>query len=275
MRERIINVMNYKRPAFWLVAACVVICGVLVVGFITNPRMDAPITADFTIKVLHYRKLPILDESKVKQFTFTGESAGITQEFYKAYGNTGTDVWDYFTYGSADAAEGHYSYIAIGGVKYDLGFVACGDGSADKDYVLKNHGLKSTRIKWDTPVYQLNRTFGLAAMTTSYLTIKGGVPYIILDTSGWGEQYDLDADGIPETTANVATGTSPDYVIYEWEQNSNSIRCIQLTDALDCDVVAYLAEENLFYASDWNEGTATYEPALAYAYRDGKLIPQK
>jgi len=39
-KSRIKNVMNYKKPAFWIVAVAMVVCIVLAVCLITNPRTD-------------------------------------------------------------------------------------------------------------------------------------------------------------------------------------------------------------------------------------------
>ncbi len=49
------------------------------------------------------------------------------------------------------------------------------------------------------PVYKVRSLYGLSAPTTSYLAIENGIPYIILDTPGWSEEYDLDGDGVLET----------------------------------------------------------------------------
>ncbi|MBP7175800.1 MAG: hypothetical protein KBA53_06235 [Thermoclostridium sp.] len=40
VKERVKNVLNYKKPAFWLVIVAVVICMVLAVCFLTNPKKD-------------------------------------------------------------------------------------------------------------------------------------------------------------------------------------------------------------------------------------------
>lgn len=87
---------------------------------------DAPIEAGFTTEALIYKKLPLLDESKVTQYTVVCESDGVSQGFYKVAGNTGSDIKDYFTCGNADVEDEHYSHLVIEGVKYDLGFVGYG-----------------------------------------------------------------------------------------------------------------------------------------------------
>lgn len=222
----------------------------------------------FRTEALDYKKLPVLDESKVTQYIGEGESNGIIQGFYKSRGNTGYDITDYFTYG--DDYRGNYSYVLIGGVKYDLGWVSY--EGVDKDYLLKAYGIKSADIKWDTPVYKLNRLYGLVAPTTSYLTIENGIPYIIFDTSDWGKECDLDGDGVLEMVANTGVGTAPDYVIYEWSLSDKTVRYVRLTDVLNCDIAAYLDDKNLFSASSYDENAGKYGTESLYQYKDGKLI---
>jgi len=43
VKKRVINVLNYKKPAVWLIVTSVIICIVAVVCFLTNPR-KAPIS---------------------------------------------------------------------------------------------------------------------------------------------------------------------------------------------------------------------------------------
>lgn len=42
VKERVKNVLNYKKPAFWVIIAAVVACGVVTVCFATNPKQDSP-----------------------------------------------------------------------------------------------------------------------------------------------------------------------------------------------------------------------------------------
>ncbi len=43
VKERVKNVLNYKRPTFWVIAAAIVACAVVTVCFATNPKQDLPI----------------------------------------------------------------------------------------------------------------------------------------------------------------------------------------------------------------------------------------
>lgn len=233
------------------------------------------IPLQFKTEKLNYKKLPVLDESKVTSYVCEAGSEDITQGFYKADGNIGADITDYYTYGNAEIDGEYYSYLIIGGIKYDLGWVGYVGGN--KDYMLGTYGINSTDITWDTPVYQLNRTFGLSAMTTSYLTIDKGVPYIIFDIPGRGIQYDIDGDGTIETTANAGGSTSQDFVLYEWDMQDKSIRHVRLMDLLDpgengYNITAYGTDENLFRAFSRDQESGEWTQS-AYEYKAGKLIP--
>ena len=41
VKERVKNVLNYKKPAFWIISVTVVACGVVTVCFATNPKQDS------------------------------------------------------------------------------------------------------------------------------------------------------------------------------------------------------------------------------------------
>ncbi len=42
VKERVKNVLNYKKPAFWVIAAAVAACAAVTVCFATNPKPDTP-----------------------------------------------------------------------------------------------------------------------------------------------------------------------------------------------------------------------------------------
>ena len=45
VKERIKRVMDYKRPAFWVIILCILLCGVIAVCLLTNPKTEEPVTA--------------------------------------------------------------------------------------------------------------------------------------------------------------------------------------------------------------------------------------
>ena len=42
VKERVKNVLNYKKPAFWLIVVAIIACGVVTVCFATNPKQELP-----------------------------------------------------------------------------------------------------------------------------------------------------------------------------------------------------------------------------------------
>lgn len=45
VKERVKHVMDYKRPAFWVIVLCILLCGVIAVCLLTNPKREEPVTA--------------------------------------------------------------------------------------------------------------------------------------------------------------------------------------------------------------------------------------
>ena len=41
VKQRIQGILNYRKPRFWMLAICALLCGVLAVGFLTNPVAEA------------------------------------------------------------------------------------------------------------------------------------------------------------------------------------------------------------------------------------------
>jgi len=217
-----------------------------------NVRKNA-VELQFKTEALAYKKLPVLDETQVSEVLKERTENGITQALYRKEG----DDWQY------------YSYLTIGGVNYDLGYM--GYGMVD-DSTLGRWGIEKTQISEDIPVYMFVRLNGADYVSSAYLTVMDSVPYLLYEFDGWGIQYDIDKDGEIETTANAGVSTSPYYILYEWDINNKSIRYARLTEALNCDTVAYLSDKNLFYASSRNEDTGGYDTPLAFAYKTGTLV---
>ena len=90
LKERVRNVLNYKKPAFWIIIVAIVACIVVAVCFLTNPKDKKPdkdgnavvdttddeTTADETKEETiedKYKKakaaLTILDETKKKEIS--------------------------------------------------------------------------------------------------------------------------------------------------------------------------------------------------------------
>ena len=46
MKERVKSVLNYKKPAFWLLAAAVLACVAVAVCFLTDPKEEKQLSVD-------------------------------------------------------------------------------------------------------------------------------------------------------------------------------------------------------------------------------------
>lgn len=57
VKERVKNVLNYKKPAFWIIAVAVVACAVVTVCFATNPKDNPPKIDDLRVKYPEYFEL--------------------------------------------------------------------------------------------------------------------------------------------------------------------------------------------------------------------------
>ena len=57
VKERVKNVLNYKKPAFWVIVAAIVACAVVTVCFATNPKNNPPKIDDLRVKYPEYFEL--------------------------------------------------------------------------------------------------------------------------------------------------------------------------------------------------------------------------
>ena len=192
---------------------------------VTNEEQPNEIPPSFSERKLYNQKLPVLDESQVTQIICEGQINGVTQGFYRSIkGETN-------------------SYLSLGGIKYDLGYVGYGTGDEYVDMV-KSCGMSLTKIHSKTPVYQQTKILGAAAATTSYLTIKDNIPYLLCDMPGIGGQYDIDGDGAAETPFQIpAPPLFVEDVLYEWHIEAGYVGLLPLTEALNCDSACYKADE--------------------------------
>lgn len=119
----------------------------------------------------------------------------------------------------------------------------------------------------------MTKIHGSYSTSTAYYQIIENVPYLLYEIDGHSAiQHDIDSDGEIETTTNWGTSVFPDYVLYEWDLNNQSIRFVRLTDALNCNRVSYNINDNSFYAADINNGTGEIKAESVYQYADDWLI---
>ncbi len=218
--------------------------------------------AEFTEQKLFDQKLPVLSLEE-HQIICEGKIDGITQGFYRSDEKSETGIE-------------FYSYLSIGGVKYDLGYVGYGSDGERED-MLKSCGFTETDIDSETPVYRQLRILGAAAAETSYFTIRDDIPYLLYDMPGIGGQYDLDGDGSVETVSNAGSSVFIQDVLYEWHTGAETVGLLPLSEALGCDIASYNPDDNLIYTYHFiydDKGGVTEPPAKGslYRYTGGKLV---
>ena len=69
VRERIKNVLNYRKPAFWIVIVAVIAVVCVSVGLMANPKAISAGKTDFVQKIYQYRTPYLGDNSKVVNIT--------------------------------------------------------------------------------------------------------------------------------------------------------------------------------------------------------------
>jgi len=111
VKERVKNVLNYKKPAFWLIAVAVVACGVVTACFATNPVTEEPSTpnaerptliVDCNVYVNPYMPVSYLPYGYQSAGKLTREQAN----------NTGLEGIEYFVHPSE--TEDFYTYQECG-----------------------------------------------------------------------------------------------------------------------------------------------------------------
>ena len=111
VKERVKNVLNYKRPTFWVIAAAVVACAVVTVCFATNPVTEEPNTPNAERPTLIMNDDAYVDPyMPVSSLPYGYQSAGkLTSE---QANNTGLEGIEYFVHPSE--TEDFYTYQECG-----------------------------------------------------------------------------------------------------------------------------------------------------------------
>ena len=111
VKERVKNVLNYKKPAFWLIAVAVVACGVVTACFATNPVTEEPSTPNAERPTLIVDgNVYVNPYMPVSYLPYGYQSAGkLTRE---QANNTGLEGIEYFVHPSE--TEDFYAYQECG-----------------------------------------------------------------------------------------------------------------------------------------------------------------
>lgn len=79
VKERVKSVMNYKKPAFWIIILAVIVCVVVAVCFLTNPRQDS-----YTLQI-------VIPAGSQEEFVYTDEEVSTTKNSIKIWSCAGLD----------------------------------------------------------------------------------------------------------------------------------------------------------------------------------------
>ncbi len=127
VKERIKSVMNYKKPAFWMIVLAIVICIAVAVCFLTNPAEDAPASAEDG-----YFLLIGADGVESIEISGANTSGGVVNGDGSAFEN-GEKVWLEPLQGVTDLRG--YSITAFGKNGEIIYALSIPEGMADADVV--------------------------------------------------------------------------------------------------------------------------------------------
>ena len=182
--------------------------------------------------------LAVLDDGDIAELIASIELTDLpaTQGFY------------YSALSTEDEKHCVYSYLEIGGVRYDLGMVMYGESGIEwYSFKMITGAVDAT----ETQVFSQPRAYGATAVVSSYYTISDGVPMHITDIDGYIELRDFDADGYIEILASVY-GTPATGIIYKFDIVNNAVRQADLAALLGCGYVIYHDEQQVFITYDEN-----------------------
>ena len=77
VKERVKSVMNYKKPAFWIIILAVIACVVVVVCFLTNPKQDS-----YTLRI-------VVPAGSQEEFVYTDEEVSTIKNSIKIWSGDG------------------------------------------------------------------------------------------------------------------------------------------------------------------------------------------
>ena len=151
VKERVKSVMNYKKPAFWIVVLAVIACVVVAVCFLTDPEQDSYIMMpemdgiSAMVKIREKSNVPIIlltakseDTDKILGLN-TGADDYITKPFnpVEVTARVRSQLRRYMQLGSRAAAPARY---VIGGVELD---------DSSKEVTLDGEPISLTPIEYD------------------------------------------------------------------------------------------------------------------------------
>ena len=255
VKERVKSVMNYKKPAFWIIVLSVIACVVVAVCFLTDPS-----TPEKEPNYLNTSSLYIGTEQEVVNLTARLELVDLLQTYEKTSFQTGLDdpndtsisVEISFSDGSSCLLH-YYFYDGLSWKKLTSGegyyrsvltyWDAEGETSAWEFHENFNYKFMAWYNKWKTPEPVLEQAsfsdiLGCSGYVLSdntmefwsirdYYAVIGNQQFLIAQTFGFGEAQDyvrdLDGDGVTELIANVQFNGDGGAMVYVYQRRGNTI----------------------------------------------------
>lgn len=85
VKQRIKSILNYKKPAFWIMVSAIVICIVVAVCFLTNPKSDESVKESVETEDIEIEEVETKDTLDVEDDTESGSETSTYQNRYEEY----------------------------------------------------------------------------------------------------------------------------------------------------------------------------------------------
>ena len=216
-------------------------------------------------KPLSMTPLQAVKKGAVEKIVFSEQTVnqGMFQGFYRK-----KDI---------DEPQNIYSYIEIGGTRYDLGQIAYGE-----DNILAgesgNFRFSEPDFKLDisgAAVYRQYKTYGAKYDAVAYYTIENGIPIFLCEITGVTGYADYDASGVMSVLSTDRAVPFTEYTVNKFDLSDKTLHFTSLTELLSCDGIYYEEEHGrLFFTFHKPTGSNWVNPedGCVYSFADGVFL---
>ncbi len=182
VKNRIKNVFNYKKPAFWIIAVSVVICGIVAACFLTNPVDKNSVELDSNISNINYFSDLEGISAEITKIDLVSDTPSVTVKYDSRFEKEVVFGDSYYVYKSENG-----EWVNCDRVKNDvwfaIGYPIVNGGFFEKTYSLTSHDLdESGEYKFETDFLVKNQTLNKDGSRKKYhigftFTLDTPVPY--------------------------------------------------------------------------------------------------
>ena len=189
---------------------------------------------------LSMEPLPLLDEKNVNRI-ITEESIGIDGIVQGFYRNNNSDL-----------PYNIYSFIEIGGIKYDIGQITYGEDNtlslSPYGYLLYHfrHELTRELDASGESIYQQQKSYGTKYDAVAYYIIVDDVPIFLTEISGVVEYIDIDSSGVSSILSTDRSLPYTECYVNKLDLRNKVLHFTNLTELLKCDSVYYNIDTGLY-----------------------------